>query len=120
MIVALLFSSVEGSLTDFLFFPQHREHPSIIAETQYETETKTILQTVTLPPPANTRLAAPPHPESPSPSTTPSSPRTTAVVVVEEEEDEEDEEDDIELQAKGMSRGSRTARRPPSRWFGGW
>ncbi|KAK2466910.1 hypothetical protein APHAL10511_001168 [Amanita phalloides] len=91
----------------------------IIAETQYETETKIIIetQTVTVPPPANTRLAPPPHPVSASSHSTPSSPRTTAVEIISEEVEEEDEDD---FRSKSVTRGSRSSRRPPSRWFGGW
>jgi len=88
--------------------------PSVIAETQYETETKIVVQTVTVPPPANTRLAPPPHPESASSLSTASSPRTTAVL-----EMVEDDEEDDEPRFKSGSRGSRTSRKPPARWFGG-
>src|SRR6266576_7099740 len=90
------------------------QFPAVIAETQYETETKIVVQTVTVPPPANTRLAPPPYPESASSLSTPSSPRTTAVL-----EMVEDDEDD-EPRSKSVSRGSRTSHKPPARWLGGW
>lgn len=54
----------------FLFFQQYQELPPIIvSEVAYETQTKTVVQTqtVTVPPPANTRLAANPTPEAGSP-----------------------------------------------------
>ena len=94
------------------------QFPAVIAETQYETETKIVVQTqtVTVPPPANTRLAPPPFPESASSPSTPSSPRTTSVLeLVEDEEEEYDEP-----RYGSVARGSRTARKLPERWFGGW
>ena len=95
------------------------QFPSVIAETQYETETKIVVQTqtVTVPPPANTRLAPPPFPESASKPSTPSSPRTTSILEL-VEEDEEEEDDDP--RSNSISRGSRTSRKPPSRWLSGW
>ncbi|PFH54349.1 hypothetical protein AMATHDRAFT_72846 [Amanita thiersii Skay4041] len=75
-------------------------------------------QTVTVPPPAHTRLAAYPIPESPSHSATASSPKTTAVVeMVTDDEEDEDEIDDPRETAN--VRPGRSARRPPSRWFSG-
>lgn len=95
----------------FFFFQQYQELPPIIvSEVAYETQTKTVIQTqtVTVPPPANTRLAANPTPEAGSPSTSAGGPRTTAVEVITEEAD---------------SRPPRTVVRPkrlPTRWFGNW
>ena len=88
------------------------QFPAVIAETQYETETKIVVQTVTVPPPANTRLAPPPYPESASSLSTASSPRTTAVLEMVEDDEGEDPR---------SNRGSRTLRKPPpARWLGGW
>jgi hypothetical protein len=109
-----IFDSLFSPPTDLLVL----QFPAVIAETQYETETKIVVQTqtVTVPPPANTRLAPPPFPESASSPSTPSSPRTTSVLeLVEDEEEEYDEP-----RYGSVSRGSRTARKLPERWFGGW
>ncbi|KAF8894623.1 hypothetical protein BD779DRAFT_1502126 [Infundibulicybe gibba] len=86
--------------------------PLIVSETAYETETHVVVQTqtVTVPPPANTRLAAYPTPVVAASSSTTSSPRTTAVDIV-----TEDYDDDVP-----QKRGRGGSRRPPSRWFGGW
>jgi len=87
----------------------HELPPIVVSELAYETQTRTVVQTqtVTVPPPANTRLAAFPTPEPASPSTTPSSPRTTAVEIVTEEADDR--------RPKTVLR-----KRTPARWFGGW
>lgn len=92
--------------------------PIVVSETAYETETKTVVQTrtVTVPPPANTRLAANPKPEVVTSLSMAAGPRTTAVEVVTEEE--ADDMDDI--RTRTVVRGPRASRRPPSRWFGGW
>jgi len=89
--------------------------PIVVSEIAYETETKTVVQTqtVTVPPPANTRLAANPKPEGVTSPSTPSSPKTTAVEVVVDE-------DDADRVTKTVVRKPRATRRPPSRWFGGW
>ena len=71
-------------------------------------------QTVTVPPPANTRLAHIPTPEGVSIPSTASAPRTTAVEVVTEEE----EDDGVHVRT--AVRKPRPTQRPPSRWFGGW
>ncbi|KAF8077939.1 hypothetical protein FPV67DRAFT_1463497 [Lyophyllum atratum] len=94
----------------------HELPPLIVSETAYETETKTVVQTVTVPPPANTRLAAHPKPEGVTSPSTAGSPRTTAVEIVTEEDD--DDVDD--RRTRTVVRGPRATRRPPSRWFGGW
>ncbi|GLB34946.1 hypothetical protein LshimejAT787_0205110 [Lyophyllum shimeji] len=93
--------------------------PLVVSETAYETETKTVIQTqtVTVPPPANTRLAANPKPEGVTSPSTPSSPRTTAVEIVTEEDDDDVDEPRA---TRTLVRGPRATRRPPSRWFGGW
>lgn len=85
--------------------------PIVVSEVAYETQTKTVVQTqtVTVPPPANTRLAAFPTPEPANPSTTPSSPRTTAVEIFEEADDH---------RPKTVLRGP--PKRVPARWFGNW
>ncbi|KAF5380816.1 hypothetical protein D9615_003962 [Tricholomella constricta] len=102
-----------------LVLSYHELPPLVVSETAYETETKTVVQTqtVTVPPPANTRLAAHPKPEGATSPSTPSSPRTTAVEIVTEEDD-----DDVEDRraTRTVIRGPRATRRPPSRWFGGW
>ncbi|PPR06674.1 hypothetical protein CVT26_001216 [Gymnopilus dilepis] len=91
--------------------PKYQELPPIIvSEVAYETQTKTVIQTqtVTVPPPANTRLAANPTPEPANPSTTAGGPRTTAIEVITDEDD---------------NRPVRTVVRPkrlPTRWFGNW
>ena len=92
--------------------------PLVVSETAYETETKTVVQTqtVTVPPPANTRLAANPKPEGVTSPSTAGSPRTTAVEVI--AEDDDDDMDD--RRTRTVVRGPRATRRPPSRWFGGW
>ncbi|KAG6890688.1 hypothetical protein C0995_005061 [Termitomyces sp. Mi166 len=94
----------------------HELPPYVLSEIAYETETKTVVQTqtVTVPPPANTRLAANPKPEGVTSLSTPSSPKTTAVEIVPEED-----EDDYRA-TRTVVRGPRATRRPPSRWFGGW
>ena len=81
----------------------------IVSEVSYETETKIVVQTqtVTVPPPANTRLAAFPTPEAASPSTSASSPRTTAVEVITDERDQQ--------KPRTIVRGPP---RIPNRWFG--
>ena len=71
-------------------------------------------QTITVPPPANTRLAAHPKPEGVASPSTVASPRTTAVEVITEED-----VDDVG-RTRTMVRKARPAKRPPSRWFGGW
>jgi hypothetical protein len=83
----------------------------IVSEISYETQTKTVVQTetVTVPPPANTRLAAFPTPEAASPSTSAGSPRTTAVEMVTEERDSQ--------KPRTIVRGPK---RLPNRWFGNW
>ncbi|KAG6814349.1 hypothetical protein H0H92_010934 [Tricholoma furcatifolium] len=92
----------------------HELPPLVVSEIAYETETKFVVQTqtVTVPPPANTRLAAHPKPEGVSSPSTASSPRTTTVEIVSDDEDER--------AARTAARGPRATRRPPSRWFGGW
>lgn len=101
--------------------------PLVFTETAIEvaTETRTVTQTqhhtyvppaqtVTVPPPANTRRAASPIPEmvSSSPSTT-HSPRTTAVeYVIEETFPEEPVEPPVTVLHAG--------RRQPKAWWGGW
>lgn len=92
--------------------PKYQELPPIVvSEVAYETETKTVIQTqiVTVPPPANTRLAAFPTPEPASFSTTSGSPRTTAIEIVTEENDER--------KPRTIVRGPK---RGPPRWFGNW
>lgn len=86
--------------------------PLIVSEVAYEPQIKTVVQTqtITVPPPASTRLVAFPTPEAASSSTTASSPRTTVVEFV------TDDDDDY----RQTARGPRPTRRPPSRWFGGW
>ncbi|PPQ93321.1 hypothetical protein CVT25_014450 [Psilocybe cyanescens] len=85
--------------------------PIVVSEVSYETQTKTVVQTetVTVPPPANTRLAAFPSPEAGSPSTSAGSPRTTAVEVITDEKDNR--------KPRTVVRGPI---RPPARWFGNW
>lgn len=95
--------------------------PLIVSETQYETETMIVtqIQTVTVPPPANTRFAASPAPQR-AESSTGSAPRTTAVeVITEEVEIEEEEEEDDEPTTVRVVR-PRPTRKVPGRWFGGW
>lgn len=87
---------------------KYKELPPIVVS-EYDTKTVIQTQTVTLVPPANTRLAAFPTPEAASSSSTPASPRTTAVEIYTEEEDGR--------KPKTVVRGPR---RPPTRWFGGW
>ncbi|TFK76434.1 hypothetical protein BDN72DRAFT_831009 [Pluteus cervinus] len=86
----------------------------IVAETAFETETKTVVQTqfVTVPPPANTRLAAFPTPEVFGGTPTPSAPRTTSVEIITEEEDD----DEYEVQTVKVAR-ARPTRRPASSWW---
>jgi len=90
----------------------HELPPIVVSEVAYETETKIIVQTqtVTVPPPANTRLAAFPTPEPANPSTSASSPRTTAIEIVTEEADDR--------RPKTILRGP--LKRLPPRWFGNW
>lgn len=91
-------------------FLQYQELPPIVvSEVAYEPQIKTVVQTqtVTVPPPANTRLAAFPTPEPASPSTSASSPRTTAVEIITEEVDDR--------KPKTILR-----KRSPTRWFGNW
>jgi len=97
------------------FYRYNELPPIVVSEIAYETETKTVVQTqtVTVPPPANTRLAANPKPEGVTSPSTPSSPKTTAVEVVVDE-------DDADRVTKTVVRKPRATRRPPSRWFGGW
>jgi hypothetical protein len=90
----------------------HEIPPVVVSEISYETVT----QTVTVPPPANTRLAAHPKPEGVTSPSTPSSPRTTAVEVF---ADEDDEEEPVPRQVHRKARPTARAP-PPSRWFGGW
>jgi len=89
--------------------PKFKELPPIIvSDYAYETKTVVQTQTVTVPSPANTRLAAFPTPEAASSSFTTSSPRTTTVEIIE----------DID------PRKPRTIVRGPPRlpvgWFGNW
>ncbi|KAG6820357.1 hypothetical protein H0H93_001549 [Arthromyces matolae] len=93
----------------------HELPPLVVSEIAYETETKIVVQTqtVTVPPPANTRLAANPKPEGVTHPSTASSPKTTAIDIVSEED-----EDDPRA-TRTVVRGPRATRRPPSRWFGG-
>jgi hypothetical protein len=88
----------------------YKELPPMISEVSYETETRTIVQTqtVTVPPPANTRLAAYPTPEAASPSTSTGAPRTTAIEYI--------TEDDDNHKPRTMVRQKRL----PTRWFGNW
>jgi hypothetical protein len=93
----------------------HELPPLVVSEVSYETETQTVTKTqlVTVPPPAQTRLAAFPSPVvSPSHSTT-DSPRTTAVEIVVEREEEP------EPLRRSVSRGAPPIRKPPAKWFGG-
>lgn len=88
------------------------DRPLFVAETAYEVETMTVTETlppstVTVPPPANTRLAARPSPESAASSSTTHSPRTTAIDILVED-------------TKPTVTPYRPERRPPARWFGGW
>lgn len=64
--------------------------------------------TVTVPPPANTRLAAHPAPESAASSSTTHSPRTTAMEIL------------VEDTKPTVTPQRYQERRPPARWFGGW
>jgi hypothetical protein len=89
-----------------------QDRPLFVAETAYEVETMTVTETlppstVTVPPPANTRLAARPSPESAASSSTTHSPRTTAIDILVED-------------TKPTVTPYRPERRPPARWFGGW
>ncbi|KAF8163309.1 hypothetical protein B0H34DRAFT_694967 [Crassisporium funariophilum] len=90
--------------------PKYKELPPIVID-EYAYETKTVVQTqtVTVPPPANTRLAAFPTPEAASSSSTAASPRTTAMEVVTEETDGR--------KPRTIIRGPQ---RVPTRWFGNW
>jgi hypothetical protein len=92
-------------------FPYQELPPLIVSEVSYETQTKTVVQTqtITVPPPANTRLAAFPTPEAGSPSTSAGGPRTTAYEVVTEERDND--------KPRTVVRGPK---RLPTRWFGNW
>ncbi|KAI6150757.1 hypothetical protein BKA82DRAFT_4119392 [Pisolithus tinctorius] len=105
--------------------------PLVIAET----ETKTIIQyetlppqTVTVPPPANTRRAAFPTPDVVSPSFSTAIPRTTAITIEEEiikeplraeeiDEYEVEEYEDDDGPRVAVKRKPRPTRRPSSR---GW
>jgi len=83
--------------------------PIVVSEYGYETKTVVQTQTVTVPPPANTRLAAFPTPEAASSSSTVGSPRTTAVEVITEDIDNR--------KARTIVRGPP---RLPAGWFGHW
>jgi len=89
--------------------------PPIQHEIEYMTVTETLPpHTVTLPPPANTRLAAKPRPDGPghaSHSTTTPSPRTTVVDVL-----VEDEPTAVPYPASRPPPPGP----PPAKWFGGW
>jgi len=88
----------------------YKELPPIVIS-EYDPETKTVIQTqtVTVPPPANTRLAAFPTPEAASSTSITGSPRTTAVEIIADDSDH---------------RKPRTIVRGPPRvpvgWFGNW
>jgi len=88
------------------------DYPLYVAEAAYEVETMTVTETlppstVTVPPPANTRLAARPAPESAASSSTTPSPRTTAIDILVED-------------PKPTITPYRQDRRLPARWFGRW
>ncbi|KAF7976311.1 hypothetical protein HWV62_5838 [Athelia sp. TMB] len=92
--------------------PYHpQQFPPIYDEAPYEIEIMTVTETlppstVTLPPPANTRLAAYPKPEGQAASPTTYSPRTTAINI------------EIDEPTPTVAYGER--RPPPAKWFGGW
>jgi hypothetical protein len=93
----------------FLLF---QDLPLYVAETAYDVETMTITETlppstVTVPAPANTRLAARPVPESVVSSSSTQSPRTTAIDMVEDPK-------------PTLTPQRYQERRPPPRWFGRW
>jgi hypothetical protein len=100
--------------------PKHFQElpPLVVSETAYETETKIVVQTqfVTVPPPANTRLAPFPTPQVVGGTATSSPPRTTTVEIITEEDDDEEPEP----KSVKVARGPRATRRPPTSWFGGW
>jgi len=85
----------------------YKELPPIVIS-EYDIETKTVVQTVTVPPPANTRLAAFPTPEAASPTSTAGSPRTTAVEIM---------DDSDHRKQRTIVRGPP---RLPAGWFGNW
>jgi len=111
--------------------------PLVVAETEFRTVTFTQTmpaETVTVPPPANTRFAAFPTPQVVSVSLSTAIPRTTSVEMITEEEtfggpgEEEyvyEEEEEVEVDgiptSRRVVRNGRQARRPqPRGWFGGW
>lgn len=101
-----LFMSKNIILTQFSF-----QGPLYVGEAPFEVETMTIYETlppstVTVPAPANTRLAAFPTPEVLPSSSTSHGPRTTVVDVL------------VDPQPTPIYRNPE--RRPPGRWFGGW
>lgn len=95
---------------DYLPHPEYMPHvPEVHHEIEIMTVTETLAaHTVTLPPPANTRLAAYPKPEGHmlTSSATTHSPRTTVV------------EHFVEQPTPTVAFQERRA--PPAKWFGGW
>jgi len=82
-----------------------------VEEEPYEIEVMTVTETippstVTLPPPANTRLAHYPKPEGQAASPTTYSPRTTAIAI------------EIDEPTPTVAYANRQP--PPAKWFGGW
>ncbi|KAF9532993.1 hypothetical protein CPB83DRAFT_806692 [Crepidotus variabilis] len=92
---------------------QYQELPPIVVSEVYEPEIKTVIQTqtVTVPPPANTRKVAFPTPNPASPSTSASSPKTTAIEVITEEVEDR--------KPKPAFRGP-PKRGGPAKWIPGW
>lgn len=94
----------------------------IVSETSYETETVTKIQTqtITVPAPSNTRLAAFPTPDVVSSMSTTPIPRTTAIDIITEDEEFDPSLEDEDTRTVTVVRGPRSTRRPPAKWFGGW
>lgn len=102
---------------------KYREVPVVkeVVEEIIEPEVRTVVQTVTVPAPANTERVARPTPMVASPVTsTEAIPKTTAVEIITEEVVEDDDYEEYyedERVVKRPTRPSGGSRRPPNRWF---
>lgn len=123
----------------YLPIEQDLPPPLIYTETAIATEYKTVTKTqhhthtqptiVTMPAPANTRLAAFPTPQPVTVSYSTGIPKTTAVQYITEDIIEEqapiveeiiEEEEEVVMSPVTKVRARGPQARPPKRWLGGW
>ncbi|KAK7014858.1 Phenylalanyl-tRNA synthetase [Favolaschia claudopus] len=112
-LIALGSDNPETVEEEYVYEPKRKAKISQLPPIELPIETKTIVQTVTVPAPANTRRAAFPSPQPADPSSIAESPRTTAVEIITEQDVDDG------LKTVTVVRSPKAARRPARGWFGG-